>query len=172
MDKKKFTSFADRLRLTYSSCGWRCFGRVALRSAICICAQRLPGPRARQQRHTIDINPKRGVIFDRNMHPLAMSVPVQSAFAVPAEIEDRIDGGAATFRARGRAGGCDRGAVSGVRSFWIKRKLPPAKSEAVSALNLKGIYLQEENQRYYPKRDLARARSGICGRRRKGTGRH
>jgi cell division protein FtsI/penicillin-binding protein 2 len=44
---------------------------------------------ARQQRHTIDIYPKRGVIYDRNMHPLAMSVPVQSAFAVPAEIKDR-----------------------------------------------------------------------------------
>jgi len=32
---------------------------------------------------------------------------------------------------------------------WIQRKLPPEKAEAVKSLNLKGIYFQEENQRYY-----------------------
>src|SRR5271165_5748812 len=42
----------------------------------------------RQQRRTLEITPKRGAIFDRNMHPLAMSVPVQSAFAVPSEVKD------------------------------------------------------------------------------------
>ena len=42
----------------------------------------------RQQQRTIEITPKRGAIYDRNMHPLAMSVPVQSAFAVPSEIGD------------------------------------------------------------------------------------
>ena len=42
----------------------------------------------RQQRRTLDITPKRGSIYDRNMHPLAMSVPVQSAFAIPSEVKD------------------------------------------------------------------------------------
>src|ERR1700757_2664309 len=42
----------------------------------------------RQQQRTIEITPKRGAIYDRNMHPLAMSVSVQSAFAVPSEIGD------------------------------------------------------------------------------------
>ncbi len=32
---------------------------------------------SRQQRRTLDITPKRGAIYDRNMRPLAMSVPVQ-----------------------------------------------------------------------------------------------
>ena len=37
---------------------------------------------------SIEIDPKRGTIYDRNMRPLAMSVPVESAFAIPSEIKD------------------------------------------------------------------------------------
>jgi cell division protein FtsI (penicillin-binding protein 3) len=114
------------------------------------------GQAMRQQRHTIDIYPKRGAIYDRNMRPLAMSVPVQSAFAVPSEMKDkematRLLAGVlqmppAAIREKLEEGG----------SFvWLKRKLPPEEEEAVRALNLKGIYFFEENKRNYPKRDLA-----------------
>ena len=41
-----------------------------------------------QQQRTIDITPERGTIFDRNGKPLAMSIQVDSAFAVPSEIVD------------------------------------------------------------------------------------
>src|SRR5271165_1275852 len=110
---------------------------------------------ARQQRHTIEITPKRGAIYDRNMNALAMSVPVQSAFAVPGELKDKsmaarlLSGvlGMPTEEIREKLD-------SGSPFVWIKRKLPPAKAEAIDSLNLKGIYLQEENQRYYPKREL------------------
>jgi cell division protein FtsI (penicillin-binding protein 3) len=111
----------------------------------------------RQQQRTIEITPKRGAIFDRNMHPLAMSVPVESAFAVPAEIGDNK-----VMAARLLSGvlGIPRDVLetrfeSGSSFVWILRKLPPDKAEAVRALNLKGVYLQNENQRYYPKRELA-----------------
>jgi cell division protein FtsI (penicillin-binding protein 3) len=110
----------------------------------------------RQQRRIIEITPKRGIIYDRNMRPLAMSVPVESAFAVPGEVKD------ASMAARLLAGvlGIPAEEIrekleSGATFAWLKRKLEPAKSEAVQSLNLKGIYLQEENQRYYPKRELA-----------------
>ncbi|HTC42832.1 MAG TPA: penicillin-binding transpeptidase domain-containing protein [Candidatus Acidoferrales bacterium] len=110
---------------------------------------------ARQQRHTIDIYPKRGVIYDRNMHPLAMSVPVQSAFAVPAEIKDRAMVARLLSVPLGMPAEEIREKLdSGSPFVWIKRKLTPATSEEVQSANLKGIYLQEENQRYYPKREL------------------
>jgi len=111
----------------------------------------------RQQQRTIEITPKRGAIYDRNMHPLAMSVPVESAFAVPAEIGDNK-----MMAARLLSGvlGIPRDVLearfeSGSSFVWVLRKLPPDKAEAVRALNLKGVYLQSENQRYYPKRELA-----------------
>ena len=110
----------------------------------------------RQQRRTIEITPKRGTIFDRNMRPLAMSVPVQSAFAVPSEVKDTDLAARLLAGALGMPADEIRGKLESSASFvWLKRKLVPAKSEAVQSLNLKGIYLQEENQRYYPKRELA-----------------
>src|SRR6202521_6032730 len=110
----------------------------------------------RQQQRTIEITPKRGAIFDRNMRPLAMSIPVDSAFAVPAEIADEA------LAARLISGVLHiprdilQARLESSRSFvWIARKLPAPKAEALAALNLKGIYFQKENQRFYPKRDLA-----------------
>ena len=111
---------------------------------------------SRQQRRTLDITPKRGAIYDRNMRPLAMSVPVQSAFAIPSEVKD------VPMAARLLSGvlGAPQEYVrekleSGSTFVWIQRKLPPEKVQAIKALNLTGIYFQEENQRYYPKRDMA-----------------
>src|SRR5437867_2162445 len=42
----------------------------------------------RQQQRSISVAPRRGVIFDRSGHELAMSVAVDSVFAVPSEIAD------------------------------------------------------------------------------------
>jgi cell division protein FtsI (penicillin-binding protein 3) len=53
---------------------------------------------------------------------------------------------------------------------WIARKLPPDKKEAVEALNLKGVYFQKENQRIYPKRELASHVLGFVNLDEKGIG--
>src|SRR5713226_8153765 len=111
----------------------------------------------RQQRRVIEITPKRGAIYDRNMHPLAMSLQVDSTFAIPSELGDNKAQAAALLSGvlniprdllEAKFG-------SGATFVWIARKLPPEKREAVEELNLKGIYFQKENQRFYPKRELA-----------------
>jgi cell division protein FtsI (penicillin-binding protein 3) len=110
----------------------------------------------RQQQRTIEITPKRGSIYDRNLHPLAMSVPVDSAFAVPAELADEQLAARLLSGVLGIPRDILEARFGSSRSFvWIARKLPPDKKEAVEALNLKGIYFQKENQRIYPKRHLA-----------------
>ncbi len=110
----------------------------------------------RQQRRTLDITPKRGSIYDRNMHPLAMSIPVQSAFAVPTEVKDSVMAARLLSGVLGMPQDLIREKLeSGATFVWIQRKLPPEKVQAMTALNLKGIYFQEENQRFYPKRDMA-----------------
>jgi cell division protein FtsI (penicillin-binding protein 3) len=110
----------------------------------------------RQQQRTIEITPKRGSIYDRNLHPLAMSVPVDSAFAVPAELADEPLAARLLSGILGIPPDVLETKFASSHSFvWIMRKLPPDKKEAVEALNLKGIYFQKENQRIYPKRKLA-----------------
>ena len=110
----------------------------------------------RQQQRIVEVSPKRGVIYDRNLRELAMSVSVDSCFAVPAEIAD------AEMVARLLAGVLGTSPeeietrLSSSRSFvWIARKLSPRKVARIQALNLRGIYFQKENQRFYPKRQLA-----------------
>ena len=125
----------------------------------------------RQQQRTIEITPKRGAIYDRNMHPLAMSTEVESAFAIPTELGDnkqqaaRLLSGVLDIPREVLENKFD----SGSTFVWVSRKLPPEKSDAVKALNLKGIYTMKENQRFYPKRDLAAHVLGFVNLDEKGT---
>src|ERR1039458_10186182 len=48
----------------------------------------LMGRAQHQQQHTIEVAPQRGAIYDRQMNPLAMSLGVDSIYAVPSELTD------------------------------------------------------------------------------------
>ena len=109
-----------------------------------------------QQQRIIEISPKRGAIYDRNMHALAMSIKVDSAFAIPNEIKDKALAAQLLSGVLGIPADLVESRLESSQNFvWIERKLTPEKSEAVTALNLKGVYTQAENKRFYPKSDLA-----------------
>src|SRR6267378_4277318 len=109
-----------------------------------------------QQRLIVEVGARRAEIFDRNLNALAMSVPVDSCFAVPSEIADpgmvaRLIGKVLDISPDEIAA-----RLAGSHSFaWIARKLPPEKVERIAAMNLRGIYFQREGGRFYPKRELA-----------------
>src|ERR1700686_5172427 len=110
----------------------------------------------RQQQRIIEISPKRGAIYDRNMHALAMSIKVDSAFAIPNEIKDKALAAQLLSGVLGIPADLVESRLDSSQNFvWIERKLTPEKSEAITALNLKGVYTQAENKRFYPKADLA-----------------
>jgi cell division protein FtsI (penicillin-binding protein 3) len=110
----------------------------------------------RQQQRIIEISPKRGAIYDRNMHALAMSIKVDSAFAIPNEIKDKALAAQLMSGVLGIPADLVESRLDSSQNFvWIERKLTPEKSEAITALNLKGVYTQAENKRFYPKADLA-----------------
>jgi cell division protein FtsI/penicillin-binding protein 2 len=130
------------------------FGRLAYLQLFCY--SEYYSRAQHQQRLIVDVGASRAEIFDRNLHPLAMSVPVDSAFAVPSEIADpdmvaRLIGKVLDVPSDDIAT-----RIASSRSFaWIARKLPPEKANRIAALNLRGVYFQREGGRFYPKRELA-----------------
>ena len=119
---------------------------------------------SRQHGRTIDVEPRRGTIYDRNGAELAMSIDVDSVFAVPSEIPDQettaqilakvLDLDAQELLAQLRS----------QRNFaWVKRKVDAETSERVRDLNLRGIYFRKEPKRFYPKRELAAQVIGYVG---------
>ncbi|MCI0355475.1 MAG: penicillin-binding protein 2, partial [Acidobacteria bacterium] len=118
----------------------------------------------RQQQRTIEVAPRRGIIYDRNGRELAMSATVDSIFAVPSEVPDQAS--AATLL----AGVLNTDAqeittkLKSSRAFaWIARKVDTETSSRIRALNLRGIYFQKESKRFYPKRGLAAQALGYVG---------
>jgi cell division protein FtsI (penicillin-binding protein 3) len=135
---------------------------------------------ARQQQRTFEVAPRRGILYDRNLHELAMTVLADSVYAVPSEIADRQDpGGDAKRQAIAVAlakvvhtDPSDRfttahqiaARLNASRNFaWIARKLDPAVIARVKALNLKGVYSQQEFKRFYPNSQLAAQVLGYVG---------
>ena len=118
----------------------------------------------RQQNRTIPTEPRRGNIYDRDGYALAMSIDVDSVFAVPSEIHDQEN----TATLLGKVLDMDpRDIVARMqasRNFvYIKRKIDGETSNRVRELNLRGIYFRKEPKRFYPKRELAAQVLGYVG---------
>lgn len=119
---------------------------------------------AKQQQRSIEVSPVRGNIYDRRGNELAMTVNVDSVFAVPSEVPD-IHSAAQVL---GRVLKADSSEIEshmrGSRAFaWVARKIDNATSARIRALNLKGIYFQKESKRFYPKGELAAQVLGYVG---------
>jgi cell division protein FtsI (penicillin-binding protein 3) len=129
----------------------------------------------RQQQRTFEVAPRRGVLYDRNLHELAMTVQVDSIFAVPTEIDDKqaaahalaavvhtdpddVQTTEAQIAARLEAG----------HSFaWVARRVTEETSahirDLIKSHVLKGIYFQKEFQRFYPDNQIAAQVLGYVG---------
>ena len=122
---------------------------------------------ARQGERTINLDPRRGPILDREGRPLAVSVDAESVYAVPQEIDSPKDVAAALARALGTDAAGKKELLAQLqksRAFvWIKRKVDPATARAVRELGLPGIGFVTESRRYYPNRELASHLLGYVG---------
>ncbi|HET9350241.1 MAG TPA: penicillin-binding protein 2, partial [Burkholderiales bacterium] len=107
----------------------------------------------------------RGRILDRNGEALAVSTPVKSVWAIPADVE---------------APGSQRRKLAALLSIsprelekkisdtskdfvYLKRQVPPETAAAVQALGLKGIYEHPEYRRYYPGGEVTAHVIGFTG---------
>ncbi len=103
-------------------------------------------------------------ILDRNRRELAVSFPMKSVYVRPLEVED--PGAAAHFLAR-ELGVDEKRLQREFREergfFWLGRQIPEKAGQKIRAANLKGVYMVDESQRYYPQDSLAAHVVGFVG---------
>src|SRR5277367_1195424 len=117
-----------------------------------------------QQQRAIPLAAKRGVIYDRAGRELAMSVAVDSAFAVPTEVKDLSTAVSLITRITGDDYNVVLADCRAHKTFcWVARKASDETIERINSLKLQGIHFQKEPKRFYPARDLAAQVLGSVG---------
>jgi cell division protein FtsI/penicillin-binding protein 2 len=118
----------------------------------------------RQRSRVFEISPKRGTIYDRQNRELAVSINVDSIYAVPLEIADKPSV-AARLAAILQLDSQDlyRKLVTHRSFTWVKRKVDLPQATQVRNQGLAGIYFEKESKRFYPKRDLGAHVLGFVG---------
>ncbi|MBK7583044.1 MAG: PASTA domain-containing protein [Myxococcales bacterium] len=129
----------------------------------------------RQRQRRLHVTPKRGTIYDRNKSALAVSVEVPSVSLDAVELLRNVPAQQLPVVARdaanriGQALGLDpalveRKILKKRRFTWLKRQITADEAEKIRALGSKeggggkpvrGLVVEGEGRRYYPRRELA-----------------
>jgi cell division protein FtsI (penicillin-binding protein 3) len=127
---------------------------------------------AKQQQQTFEIAPRRGVLYDRNLRELAMTVSVDSIYAVPKELGENRENAAEILAKIVHADPLDtftseqqiEARFHASKNFaWVARKVDAETANRVREMNLHGVYLQKEFKRFYPNNDLGAQMLGYVG---------
>ncbi|MDD5465897.1 MAG: penicillin-binding transpeptidase domain-containing protein [Candidatus Omnitrophica bacterium] len=118
----------------------------------------------KQHNQLVELEPRRGAIYDCNLKMQAFNMSLDSLYAVPNAIKNKE----IVIRQLLPILGVERAylqeRLSRKKSFiWIARKLAPEKSEAIKKLNIKGLGFMKETKRIYPNSYLASHVIGFSG---------
>lgn len=114
----------------------------------------------------MELEPRRGTIYDSNLRPQASNIPVDSVYASPNEIpdknKDKIISQLSPILKVSREYLKDR--LYRKKSFvWLGRKITPQQSEAIRNLHIKGIDFIKESRRSYSNGYLGAQVIGFAG---------
>ena len=118
----------------------------------------------RQQVREFTTSSKRGVIYDRNGEELAVSRRMASIVADPLLVQDPAAAAQALAPILGLEASTLADKLAGDNRFaFLARKVDPALGRQVLDLGLRGISVQPEEKRVYPKGALAPQVLGFVG---------
>lgn len=105
-----------------------------------------------QQTRDIPIEPKRGKIYDKNMKELAVSVTKYTVWCKPVEVNDKAQASKAVAQILGKEYDDVYKLVSkrNMALVKIERWIDDDKANQIREAKLDGIWVAEDNQRYYP----------------------
>ena len=111
-----------------------------------------------QQLRVAKIVARRGRILDRNGQPLAVSAPVDSFWAHPDSVDALLPflpKIAAAFGTSAQQLEERLRRAQGREFVWLRRGLPPSRSQPVIDLEAPGLQVRREYRRYYPAGEFA-----------------
>ena len=118
----------------------------------------------KQHRKTLNLQSKRGDIFDRNLKELAVSVEVDSVFAQPNKIESPRTVAKVLSPILGVSFAELQNKLRGEAGFvWLKRQVDLKDGQRQIVKELDGIGIMKESRRYYPNSQLASNIIGFTG---------
>ncbi len=118
----------------------------------------------KQHTQALQLQPDRGIIFDRNGDKLAATIMADSVCADPSKIDNPGD----VARTLASVLSADRALIqkklSGAKNFcWIARRIAPEQADRVQELGIEGIFIIKEPKRFYPSGELAGHLIGFVG---------
>jgi cell division protein FtsI (penicillin-binding protein 3) len=113
----------------------------------------------------VDMPASRGAVLDRNGKPLAISTPVESIWASPAdmEIDDALVAKLAGALGVEKKFVAEKLADKEKNFVWLRRQLSPEQAARVMALKVPGVFQQREYRRFYPAGDVTAHVIGFTG---------
>jgi cell division protein FtsI (penicillin-binding protein 3) len=115
-------------------------------------------------RGVVKLPPKRGTIYDRDGHELAISVQVGSVFAHPHQIKDKHKTAQLLSRPLGESERTLFSQLESERPFvWLKRRIDPENARGVEAMAIEGLGVTSETRRFYPGKETAAHLVGFVG---------
>ncbi|MEI6437605.1 MAG: penicillin-binding transpeptidase domain-containing protein [Candidatus Omnitrophota bacterium] len=112
----------------------------------------------KQHNHVVDLEPRRGTIYDREMRALALNVSAYSLFANTKSMTTAQK----TEAARKVAAVLGISEVSLLKKMekpksfvWLARKVPQAAYDSLKADKVSGLAFVKESKRFYPNGELA-----------------
>jgi len=118
----------------------------------------------RQQFWKLELNPKRGNIYDRTGRALAISIDTKSLYIIPKEIKDPKRTSIILSKYLNISADEILKKINQDESFiWLKRKMDIETADIIDSLKLPGVGFLKESSRYYPAKKLASQIIGFVG---------
>jgi len=118
----------------------------------------------KQHNQLVELEPRRGAIYDCNLKAQAFNMSMDSLYAVPNVIKDKENVINQLMPILGVQRSYLQERLYRKKAFiWLARKLTPEKSDAVKRLNIKGLGFLKETRRIYPNSYLASHIIGFSG---------
>ena len=112
----------------------------------------------------IDIQGKRGEIFDRNMNQLGVTIDTLSVAASPVKATVSLENLNKVAKILNINHKDLKKKIKSKKKFvWIKRRISPSEAEQIRQLEIKDLFFKNDVIRFYPNRNLAAQIMGFTG---------